>query len=97
MVAFFAPVAAQQTCGFKVIQRREFVQRPVGVDGSGALEVGPKHDLGFRRAEQACLCTGAEAVVVDFGGELLCTFQGVAKGGFAALVARKGQVGAGGT
>ena len=72
------------------------MQRPVGVDGSGALEVGPKHDLGFRRAEQACLCTGAEAVVVDFGGELLCTFQGVAQGGFAALVARKGQVGAGG-
>jgi hypothetical protein len=73
------------------------VQRPVGIDRGGALEVGPKHDLGFRRAEQAGLGTGAEAVVVDLGGELLRAFESLANGGLAALVAGEGEVGAGGS
>ncbi len=39
VVALFAPQATAQAVSLQVVQSRELVQRPIGVDRSGAFEV----------------------------------------------------------
>ncbi len=73
------------------------MQRPVGIDRGSAFEVRPQNDFALRRTEQANLRPGAEALVVDPGGEFLRPFKGLADGRFATLVAGEGEIGTGGS
>ena len=94
VIAFLPPETATQALGLEVIKSRQLVKRPVGIDGSGPLEIGPEDDLRFCRAEETRLRAGAEAVVVDLRREFLRAFERVANGGLAALIAGEGQVNA---
>ena len=95
--ALLPPDTPADAVRLEVLQRRGLVQRPGGVHGGVALEVGPEDGLGVGGAKESPLSLGPETVVGDAGRELLRAFQGLPDGLLAVLVPGKGQVDAGGT
>ena len=93
VAALFAPMVTTDALGLQVIERRQLVQRPIGIHRCSALEVRPQNRLGFFRSEEPRLSPGTEAVIIYPGRKFLSAFQGVADGRFAILVTGKREIG----
>ena len=94
VIALFAPEAAPHAIGLEIIESRQLVQRPGGIYGRVPLEVGPEHNLSFRRAKETLLRTVAEAVIFNPCRKFLFEFKRTTDGSLAALIASKGQINA---
>ena len=81
MISFNAPEPSADAILFQIIERRGFMEGPIGVHGSRSLEVGPKDDFTIGGTKKTTLSASTESIFVNLSGEFLSAFQCVANGG----------------